>query len=68
MPRWPDAVDRIMYTWKPWKMVGALMCRVGVHAWVKRYNEEGQAYLTCRRCRREKDTFSMVDSSPYGGF
>jgi hypothetical protein len=49
-------------------MVGRLLCRVGVHAWVRKYNEEGQAYLTCRRCRREKDTFSMVDSSPYGGF
>src|SRR3954462_12595052 len=68
LPRWRGLIDRRVSGCKPRRMVGALMCRVGVHSWVKVYNEEGKAYLTCRRCRKEKDTFSMVDSSPYGGF
>ena len=45
--------------------VGQILCRVGVHLWVKVRNPDGgEIYLRCERCRREKDTVTIGGFNP----
>jgi hypothetical protein len=43
--------------------MGRLLCRIGVHRWVKKRNPEGGAhYLECERCQKQKDTVTLGGS------
>jgi hypothetical protein len=33
-----------------------LLCRLSVHRWMTRHNDEGQKYVTCRRCGKDGTT------------
>jgi hypothetical protein len=33
-----------------------LLCRLSVHRWLTRHNDEGQKYVTCRRCGKDGTT------------
>ena len=43
-----------------------LRCRLGIHSWENHRNEEGQRYITCRRCGRDGDKITMNDSGASG--
>ena len=40
-----------------------LRCRLGLHDWVRHYNDEGQDYQLCSRCEKYHDSFHLTDSS-----
>ena len=45
----------------------SLRCRVGVHSWDHRRNDEGDAYIVCRRCGKESDQIHLADYGDTGG-
>ncbi len=45
----------------------SLRCRVGVHSWETRRNDDGEAYVVCRRCGKESDKISLSDYGDTGG-
>jgi hypothetical protein len=50
-------------------IVGRFLCMIGVHRWHhKRNPEDGEAYLACERCHKEKDTLSLGDTPGGLGF
>ncbi|MVA74801.1 hypothetical protein GC722_01945 [Auraticoccus sp. F435] len=40
-----------------------LRCRLGLHRWQDRWNEEHQRYQVCRRCQAERDPVVISDVS-----
>jgi hypothetical protein len=42
-------------------------CRLGIHKWQTRRNDEGQRYLTCLRCGKDADKISLNDYADPGG-
>ena len=40
----------------------SLLCRLGIHKWQTRRNDEGQRYITCHRCNRDGDKITLNDS------
>ena len=46
-----------------------LLCRVGIHSWEDHRNDEGQPYVTCRRCGKdgEKITLNETTGGGFGG-
>ena len=48
-----------------------LLCYIGFHRYATQFNDEGQGYLECRRCKKIKDYmgpgFGMTASGG-GGF
>ena len=45
----------------------SLRCRIGVHSWEHRRNDDGEAYLECRRCGQEGDAIHLSDFGDTGG-
>lgn len=43
-----------------------MRCRLGMHAWRKLYNEQGQMYRTCQRCGQDDDPGGRITA--VGGF
>lgn len=37
-----------------------LRCLLGLHAWNKNHEEQGQVYLRCRNCGKEEDPGSRI--------
>jgi hypothetical protein len=44
-----------------------LLCRLGIHSWEDHRNDEGQRYVTCRRCGRDGDKITLNDYGDTGG-
>jgi hypothetical protein len=42
-----------------------LLCRLGRHHWHTEHNDEGQAYLLCDRCGKDRDSFHLSDSATF---
>ena len=40
-------------TANPTRSSSSLRCKVGIHGYVKTTNDDGVAYLVCRRCGKE---------------
>ena len=40
----------------------SLLCRLGIHKWQTRRNDEGQRYITCLRCSKDGDKITLNDS------
>jgi hypothetical protein len=45
----------------------SLRCRVGIHSWETSKNDDGDAYLVCRRCGEVGDKINLADYGDTGG-
>ncbi|NUR07162.1 MAG: hypothetical protein HOQ22_08965 [Nocardioidaceae bacterium] len=45
----------------------SLLCRVGIHRWEDRRNDDGEAYRLCLRCGAEGDKIHLADYGDTGG-
>ena len=45
----------------------SLRCRVGIHTWEHLLNDDGEAYVLCRRCGEESDQIHLADYGDTGG-
>jgi hypothetical protein len=43
-----------------------LLCRFGMHSWENRRNDEGQRYVTCRRCGKDGDKIVLNETTGGG--
>jgi hypothetical protein len=44
-----------------------MRCRLGIHSWETLRNDDGEAYLECRRCGAEGDKIHLGDYGDTGG-
>ena len=45
----------------------SMLCRVGIHSWEERKNDDGVAYKICRKCGAEGDEIHLSDFGDTGG-
>ena len=44
-----------------------IRCRLGIHSWETLRNDDGEAYVECRRCGAEGDKIHLSDYGDTGG-
>ncbi len=45
----------------------SMLCRLGLHSWENKTNDEGERYIECRRCGKDNDKISLNDYGDTGG-
>ena len=45
----------------------SLFCRLGVHRWEDKVNDDGERYVECRRCGQDDTKISLKDYGDTGG-
>jgi hypothetical protein len=46
-------------------MVGKLLCRLGLHRWGDRFNDRGEHYRECNRCRKYREPPGRGGAAPF---
>jgi hypothetical protein len=48
-------------------VIGKLLCALGFHRWSTRFNDSGQNYRECERCKKYRDITPMGGgAAPFG--
>jgi hypothetical protein len=45
-----------------------LLCRLNLHKWVRRFNKDGEGYLQCRACGKDRYDVERHDPDLGSGF